>query len=153
MQKVLPFFFCRDKRFVGEALDLTARYCEIAGASVNWSKCNGLWYGSCATKPCFFSEIAWNQASLMYLRVPNSRIRSSPSYWSSLANTVKRKTDAWKEIDVLILTRACVYNIFLVSKPMCVLQVLYCARINVPEIPQNICRIHMALDLQTHKEG
>ncbi|XP_042145024.1 uncharacterized protein LOC121835126, partial [Ixodes scapularis] len=101
------------------------------GASVNPSKCNGFWCGSWATKPRLFAGIEWNQSPITYLGVPLSQIRSSSTYWSTLATTLKRKADAWKGRDISIFTRASVCNIFLASKLMYVLQVLHCARTDI----------------------
>ncbi|XP_042148643.1 uncharacterized protein LOC121837174 [Ixodes scapularis] len=122
------------ERSVERALDLTARYCEVTGASVNPAKCNGFWYGSWATKPSLFAGIAWNRNPLTYLGVPLSQIRSNVTYWSSLTTTLKKKTDAWRGRDISIFARSSVCNVFLASKLMYVLQVLHCSRTNIQKI-------------------
>lgn len=66
--------------------------------------------------------------SISYLAVPSHQIRSHRPHWSSALATVKRETQAWTGRELSILARTQLYDVFLVSKLICVMQVLSCAR-------------------------
>lgn len=127
-------YFCKDKNSVSHAMELTHRFCEATGASVNLEKCRGFWHGAWATMPEQYEGIQWSCTPCDYLGVPLRHFRNSKSYWSGIATGLEKRAKHWSHKNLSIFARSTVCNIFLAAKLWYVLQVLHCARINIQKL-------------------